>query len=52
MEAPEDLGLRIYETLIRLYADQMGVRIRCQIEVGGEKVEVDTSKLLSEKRKP
>ena len=50
MEEPEGLGLRIYETLIRLYADQMGVRIQCQIEVGGEKVEVDTSKLLFDKK--
>ena len=49
MEVPKDLGVRIYETLIRLYADQMGVRIQCQIEVGGEKVEVDTSKLLFKK---
>ena len=50
MEAPEDLGVRLYTTLIRLYADQMGVTIKCQIEVGGEKVEIDTSKLLFEKK--
>lgn len=49
MEVPEGLGKKIYITLIKLYADQMGVTIKCDIEVGGEKIEVDTSKLLLSK---
>ena len=46
MEEPEGLGKKIYMTLIKLYADQMGVTIKGEIEVGGEKIEIDTSKLL------
>lgn len=46
MEAPEGIGKKLYQTLIKLYADQMGVTIQCTLEIGGEKVEVDTSKLL------
>ena len=46
MEEPEGLGKRIYLTLIKLYAEQMGVTIKGEIEVGGEKIEIDTSKLL------
>ena len=49
MEAPEDFTERVYTTLIRLYADQMGVRIVCELEIGGKIVEVDTSKLLLNK---
>ena len=46
MEVPEGLGKTLYTTLIMLYADQMGVTIKCKMEVGGESVEIDTSKLL------
>lgn len=49
MDVPEGLGKKIYITLIKLYADQMGVTIKCDIEVGGEKIAVDTSKLLLSK---
>ena len=49
MEEPEGLGEKIYKTLIKLYADQMGVTIKCNLEIGGETVEVDTSKLLLSK---
>ena len=50
MEVPEGLGKKLYTTLIKLYADQMGVTIKGEIEVGGEKIEIDTSKLLFEKQ--
>ena len=49
MEVPEELGEKIYKTLIKLYADQMGVTIKCEMEVRGKKVEIDTSKLLFSK---
>ena len=42
MEAPEDLGLKIYKTLIALYADQIGARIKCQFEFKGETYDFDT----------
>lgn len=51
MEVPEGLDLRIYKTLIALYADQKGITIKCKIENGGEWVEIDTSKLLLENSK-
>ena len=50
MEVPEGLGKKIYMTLIKLYADQMGVTIKGEIEIGGEKIEIDTSKLLLGKK--
>ena len=49
MEEPEGLGEKIYKTLIKLYADQMGVTIKCEMEVRGKQVEIDTSKLLFSK---
>ena len=49
MEEPEGLGEKIYKTLIKLYADQIGVTIKCEMEVRGKKVEIDTSKLLLNK---
>jgi hypothetical protein len=51
MEVPEGLDLKIYKTLIALYADQKGIIIKCKIEHGGEWVEIDTSKLLLEDSK-
>lgn len=45
MEVPEDLGLRIYKTLIMLYADQMGARIKCKIEFRGETYDFDTGNI-------
>ena len=49
MEVPEGLTERVYTTLIKLYAEQMGVTIKCNVEIGGEMVEIDTSKLLLNK---
>ena len=49
MEEPEGLGEKIYKTLIKLYADQMGVTIKGEMEVKGKKIEIDTSKLLLSK---
>ena len=46
MEVPDGLEKKIYTTLIKLYADQMGVTIKGEIEIGGEKIGIDTSKLL------
>ena len=46
MEVPEGIGQKLYKTLIKLYADQMGVTVKCKLEIGGENVEIDTSKLL------
>lgn len=42
MEIPKGLEKKIYTTLIKLYADQMGVKIKCKMEIGGEIVEIDT----------
>lgn len=50
MEVPKDLGLKIYKTLIALYADQMGVDIKCKIEHNGELIDFDTREYPLPKR--
>ena len=50
MEVPEGLEEKMYKTLITLYAKKMGVTIKCKMKFGGEMVEIDTSKILLEKR--
>ena len=35
--------VKIMKTLISLYADQEGVIIKCDIEVGGKTYQIDTS---------
>ena len=52
MEVPENFSLKVYMTLIQLYADQMGVTIKYKIENGGEWLEVDTSKVLLDRSEP
>ena len=48
MEVPKDLDLKIYKTLLALYADQKGIIIKCKLEHEGEWVEIDTSKILQQ----
>ena len=42
MGSPDGLGIKIYLTLLKLYAEQNKVHINGEIEVGGVKVKVDT----------
>lgn len=51
MEMPEDIQLKFYKMLIALYADQMGVIIKCEIEHGDQWVPIDTSKISLDKVK-
>ena len=43
MDAPENLGIKIYLTLLKLYADQENVRITGILEHGETKIKFDTN---------
>ena len=43
MDAPDGLGIKIYLTLLKLYANQNDVRITGTLEHGETKVEFDTN---------
>ena len=43
MDAPDGLGIKIYLTLLKLYAEQENVRITGTLEDGETKVEFDTN---------
>lgn len=43
MNSPNGLGIKIYLTLIKLFADQNNVQVKGEFEVGGVKVEYDTT---------
>ena len=43
MSAPDGIGIKIYLTLLKLYADQNNVSIKGDFEIGGVKVKFDTN---------
>ena len=43
MNPPNGLGIKIYLTLIKLFADQNNVQVKGEFEVGGVKVKYDTN---------